>query len=176
MQATGEAIGERQAEGGVAWRPAAEQWRRSRLARFVERTGCRSADDLRQRAAGDPAWFWQAAIEELGIEWSRPPSTVLDLSAGKPWAKWFAGAGFNYTTAAIDRWARSERGGAAALIWEGEDGARRELSYAQLEAEVGRAANALTALGVRRGERVGGFMPPTLRGAPATLACGRGGA
>jgi acetyl-CoA synthetase len=133
-------------------------------------------EGLHRRAADAPEWFWKAALDELGIEWSRPPAAVLDVSAGKPWARWFPGAGFNFTTAAIDRFAESDRGDALALIWEGEEGGRRSLTYRQLAAEVGRAANALVELGIRRGDRVGVYMPLTLECAVATLACARIGA
>ncbi|MGH2353933.1 MAG: acetyl-coenzyme A synthetase N-terminal domain-containing protein, partial [Chloroflexota bacterium] len=102
---------------GIAWRPSPEHIQRSRLSQLVRRLGCTSADDLRQRAAADPTWFWAATIEDLGIRWTRPPSQVVDLSNGKPWATWFPGAGFNYTTSAIDRWARDGRADAPALVW-----------------------------------------------------------
>ncbi|HEU5315105.1 MAG TPA: AMP-binding protein [Chloroflexota bacterium] len=160
----------------AVWEPTEAHWERSALARFYRRLGCPDLASFRERAAGDPAWFWEEMVRELGLRWTRPPDQTLDLSRGKPWARWFPGAGFNYTTAAIDRWIDEDRGDEPALIWEGEDSRTRALSYAQLHDEVGRAANALRSLGVERGDRVGIFMPLTIECAVATLACGRLGA
>ena len=161
---------------GAVWEPAAAHFERSALVRLYRRLGFTNLDAFRQRAAAEPAWFWEELVRELGIAWTSPPRETLDLSRGKPWARWFPGAGFNYTSAALDRWVSEGRGDAPALIWEGEDGATRTLSYRALRDEVGRAANALRALGVQRGDRVGIFMPLTLECTVATLACGRLGA
>lgn len=160
----------------VAWRPGQEQLQRSRLLRFAAGQGCASVAELRQRSAADPEWFWAAMVQELGITWSRAPEAVLDVSDGMPWARWFPGAGYNYTSDALDRWVVSGRGDAPSIIWEGEDGARRSVTYAQLLTEVERAAHALRELGIQSGDRVGIFMPLTLECAVATLACSRVGA
>ena len=161
---------------GVAWFPTAHDLERSRLLRFAREWGCAGVDALRERGAADPAWFWGAMVEALGVAWTRPPRTVLDLSDGLPAAHWFPGAGLNYSALALDRWVDAGRSDAPALIWEGEEGERRTLSYAAALAEVARAAHALVALGVRPGDRVGVFMPLTLECAVATLACARVGA
>jgi acetyl-CoA synthetase len=161
---------------GIAWRPGRAEWERSHLARLLSRLRLSTLEEFRKQAAADPVWFWEVMIEELGVAWSRPPRQTLDLSQGKPWATWFPGAGFNYTTGAIDRWVQEGSGDAPALIWEGEEGLTRSLTYQQLSEEVGQTANALRELGVGRGDRVGIFMPLTLECAVATLACGRIGA
>ena len=161
---------------GAVWEPTAAHFRRSALARLYRRLGFESLSAFRERAAGNPAWFWEELVRELGVTWTTPPQETLDVSRGKAWARWFPGAGFNYTTAALDRWAARGRGGEPALIWEGEDGATRTLTYRELLEEVGRTANALRSLGIQRGDRVGVFMPLTLECAVATLACGRLGA
>jgi acetyl-CoA synthetase len=160
----------------VAWRPTAAHRERSQLLRFAARHGCDGVADLRLRAAADPAWFWSAMVEALGVAWTRPPRQVLDVSAGAPWAQWFPGAGLNYTVAALDRWVAAGRGDAPALLWEGEDGAQRSLTYAEALAEVCRAAAALRQLGIGAGDRVAVFMPLTVECAVVTLACARVGA
>ena len=160
----------------AVWRPTDAHWQRSALVRLYRRLRFDRLDAFRERAAAEPAWFWEEMVRELGVTWSRPPEQTLDLSRGKAWACWFPGAGFNYTYAAIDQWVAEGRGDAHALIWEGEDGQRRALTYHDLLDEVGRVANTLRALGIERGDRVGIFMPLTLECAVATLACGRIGA
>ena len=159
-----------------AWRPSEGHWERSRLAVMLRRLCFPTLGAFRERAAAEPAWFWEEMVRELGIIWTRAPTQTLDLSRGKELAVWFPGAGFNYTAAGLDRWVAEGRGDTAALIWEGEDGRGRELTYGELLDEVGRAANGLKALGIGRGDRVGIFLPLTLECAIAMLACGRIGA
>ena len=161
---------------GPAWQPSAAQLRRSRLLRFMRQLGLDTVDALRERAAADPAWFWEAVIRDLGLSWFRQPDRVLDLSDGLPFAHWFPGGRFNYVSNAVDRHAHGPAGDRPALVWEGEEGTTRTLTYRQLLVEVSRAAAALRALGIRRGDRVGIFLPMTLECAIATLACSRIGA
>ena len=85
------------ADDGVAWFPTAHDLERSRMLRFARERGCAGVDALRERGAADPAWFWGAMVEALGVAWTRPPRTVLDLSDGLPPAHWFPGAGLNYS-------------------------------------------------------------------------------
>jgi acetyl-CoA synthetase len=82
---------------------------------------------------------------------------VLDLSRGVPWARWFPGGQFNYVHNAVDRHALSARRDLPALLWEGDDGASRRLSYAEVYAETNRLAHVLRGLGVGKGDRVGLF-------------------
>ena len=86
------------------------------------------------------------------------------------------GAGLNHSTQALDRWVAGGRAGSPALLWQGEDGRSASLTYGAALAETQRVANALLALGLRRGDRVGVFMPLTLECALAILACTRIGA
>ena len=161
---------------GPAWEPSAAQFQRSRLLRFMRHLGLDTVDALRERAAADPAWFWEAVIRDLGLSWFRQPDRVLDLSDGLPFAHWFPGGRFNYVSNAVDRHAHGPAADRPALVWEGEEGTTRTLTYRQLLVEVSRAAAALRALGIRRGDRVGIFLPMNLECAIATLACSRIGA
>ena len=95
---------------------------------------------------------------------------MLDCSRGAPWAEWFTGGGFNYVTSALDRHAAGPGGERTALIWEGDDGAVRRLTFRELQLETNRLANALRQLGVERGDRVGVFMPMLPETVAAVLA------
>src|SRR5687767_13497161 len=86
----------------VAWRPSAEQLHESRLARFLRATGEPSLEVLQARAVADPAWFWGAAADDIGIAWQRRPSEVLDPSRGPAWARWWGGGAFDYARAATE--------------------------------------------------------------------------
>jgi acetyl-CoA synthetase len=124
------------------------------------------------RAAADPEGFWAAFAAEL--EWMRPWDTVLEWQA--PDAKWFVGGRLNASVNCVDRHVRTARRNKAALIWEGEPGDRRTLTYFDLYREVSAFANVLKSLGVRRGDRVAIYLPLVPELAVAMLACARIGA
>ena len=159
----------------VAWRPDAERLARSRALAFARANGLSTWEEIADRAAADPAWFWGGVAEELGIVWSRPYDSVLDLSGGLAWPRWFVGGRMNYVESAVDRHLDT-RADDAALLWEGDDGTTRSLTFRELAAEVNRLANALRALGIGKGDRVGIFLPMLVETAVATLACSRVGA
>lgn len=142
----------------------------------MERYGIVSVGDLVERAAGDVAWFWDAVVKDLELEWFQPYTDVLDLSEGIEWPHWFVGGKYNYVNDALDKQAQHLRPYAPALIWEGEDGQAHILTYAELYVEVNRAANALKSLGVGKGDRVGIFMPMLMETVVATLAVSKIGA
>ncbi len=160
----------------IAWTPTEAYLERSRLRRFIEATGTPGYDELLRRAAGDPAWYWDAVVRDLDLAWQKPYDRVLDLAAGLPWASWFPGGHFNYVATALDRHAAGARRNQLAIVWEGDDGAVRKLSYRELALETNRLANALRGLGVAKGDRVGIFLPMLPETAMATLACGKLGA
>jgi acetyl-CoA synthetase len=160
----------------IAWQPTPEQAAASRLGRFMAAHGLGTFDALLRRSTADPEWFWQAVVDDLGLEWYEPYTRVLDLSEGVPFAHWFVGGRYNYVHNALDRHAAGPCRDAPALIWEGEDGSTRRLTFAALAAEVGRLANALRGLGIGPGDRVGIFMPMLPETAVATLAVSKLGA
>jgi acetyl-CoA synthetase len=105
------------------------------------------------------AWFWDAVIQDLDIRFAKPYSQVVDLSQGDPWPRWCVGGELNIVQSCLDKWLGTPTENQAALHWEGEDGAVRSLTYAELHAEVCRTAAALRRLGVRKGDVVAIFMP-----------------
>ena len=156
----------------AAWRPTPELLAESRLARFLRTTGEPTLDALQRHAADDPAWFWGAAADGLGLPWQRRPRQVADFSRGPEWARWWIDGSFNYALAALEPRARREPDDLA-LAWEGEDGEVQRLSNAELEASVERAARMLAAAGVGEGDRVGIFLPMLVETVVAVLALGR---
>lgn len=162
--------------GPIAWVPSGTYRGRSRLRAFCRATGNDTLDALRSWAAADIGRYWDAVVNDLGLEWSRPYTSPLDLSGGKPWPEWFVDGGFNYVANAVDRHADGERADRIAIRWEGDNGERRTLTFRELRAEVDRLANGLRRLGVGKGDRVGIFLPMLPETAIATLACGKIGA
>jgi len=124
------------------------------------------------RAAADPEAFWAGFASEL--EWIRPWDRVLDWQP--PHAKWFVGGQLNVSVNCVDRHARTARRNKAAIIWEGEPGDRRTLTYFDLYRDVSAFANVLKRLGVRKGDRVAIYLPLVPELAIAMLACARIGA
>src|SRR6266481_1612153 len=107
-----------------------------------------------EQAANAPEGFWAAEAKHL--DWFAPWQRVLEWNV--PWAKWFVGAKLNVTYNCVDRHAHSARRNKAAIIWEGEPGDSRVLTFGMLEREVNRFANALKSLGVAKGDRVAIYM------------------
>jgi acetyl-CoA synthetase len=123
-------------------------------------------------AERDPEAFWARLADEL--EWSRPWTRVLDWQP--PHARWFVGGQLNASVNCVDRHVRGARRNKAAIIWEGEPGDRRTLTYFDLHREVSACANVLKSLGTRKGDRVAIYMPLVPELAIAMLACARIGA
>src|SRR5207249_11826246 len=106
------------------------------------------------RARTDLEAFWAEEAERL--DWFKRWDKVLEWKV--PWAKWFVGGKLNVTYNCVDRHARSDRRNKAAIIWEGEPGDSRVLTFGMLEREVNRCANGLKSLGVKKGDRVAVYM------------------
>ncbi|HEX7407913.1 MAG TPA: acetate--CoA ligase [Candidatus Binatia bacterium] len=123
-------------------------------------------------AQEDPDKFWAEVAHEL--DWFSPWQSVLEWKT--PFAKWFVGATTNLAYNCIDRHLHSWRRNKAAIIWEGEPGDSRTLTYHDLHREVSRFANVLKRLGVSKGDRVGIYLPMIPEAAIAMLACARIGA
>src|SRR5690606_32032263 len=127
--------------------------------------------DLYQ-AGQDPEAFWEA--EARNLDWIEPWTRVLDWQL--PHARWFVDGKLNASANCLDRHLTGPRRNKAAIIWEGEPGDRRVLTYWDLAREVGRCANGLKSLGVRRGDRVAIYLPLIPEAVIAMLACARIGA
>ena len=145
--------------GDVIWEPSADVIAKSRLKRFMERHDIATFEELLHRADADIEWFWDAAIKDIDIAFFRHYDKVVDLSKGKPWATWWIGGRMNIVQSCLDRHRDREFHDKTALIWEGEPGEVRKLTYGELDRDVCRLAGALRRMGIRPGDRVGIFMP-----------------
>ncbi|MFS8117495.1 MAG: acetate--CoA ligase [Microcoleus sp.] len=145
-------------------------------AEFSQKAHVKSLEEYRalyDKAAADPQAFWaELATQEL--DWFQKWDTVLDWQP--PVAKWFVNGKINISYNCLDRHLTTWRKNKAALIWEGEPGDSRTLTYAQLHREVCQMANVIKDLGVQKGDRVGIYMPMIPEAAIAMLACARIGA
>jgi acetyl-CoA synthetase len=128
--------------------------------------------EIYDRANADPERYWAEQADTL--EWSTKYSKVLEWTA--PHARWFLGGKLNASVNCLDRHVRTARRNKAALVFEGEPGDRRTLTYWDLYVAVNQFANVLKSLGVRKGDRVAIYLPLIPEAAVAMLACARIGA
>ncbi|MGY2793744.1 acetyl-CoA synthetase [Thermostichus sp. MS-CIW-36] len=128
---------------------------------------------LCQEAEADPLGFWERLARQE-LHWFQPWQQVLHWDP--PQAQWFVGGQLNLSYNCLDRHLENGRRHKLALIWEGEPGDIRTLTYEQLHREVCRWANGLKALGIQKGDRVGIYMPMIPEAVMAMLACARLGA
>lgn len=133
----------------------------------------REYEQLYDKAKGNPERFW-GELAEQELHWFGKWEKVLDWQP--PTVKWFVGGKLNISYNCIDRHLTTWRRNKAAIIWEGEPGDSRTLTYAQLHREVCQFANVLKQLGVQKGDRIGIYMPMIPEAAIAMLACARIGA
>lgn len=146
-------------ETAYRWEPSDEQKRTANLTALLAKMGLDSYPALLEATARDILPFNETIVEALDLHWDRPWTSLVDLSRGKPFARWFVGAQYNAAANCIDRWIARGRADVRAIVWEGEDGAIRTLTYAQLREAVTRLAGTLRALGVGKGDTIGIFMP-----------------
>jgi acetyl-CoA synthetase len=159
----------------VVWRPDAATIEHANATRLVRRAGVDSYAELQRRSWDEPEWFWPLCIEDMGLEFARPWDTVLDTSRGPEWTTWFNGATVSIAHNCVHRWAERTPD-AVAAVGLGEDGSRRELTFAQLSRDVTRLAEELVALGVEPGDRVAIFLPMSPEVAVASHAIAHVGA
>jgi acetyl-CoA synthetase len=144
-------------------------------AEFAAKARIRSLEHYRELHAeslADPDAFWGREAGELS--WQQPWERVLDWKP--PFARWFCGAKLNVSENCLDRHVAAGRGDKTAILWEGEPGEVRRLSYTELRDQVCVFANMLRARGVKAGDRVLIYMPMVPEAAVAMLGCARIGA
>src|SRR3990172_1107184 len=156
--------------GQIVWRPTPDYLENANLTRFMRQHGLASFAELMERSTADVAWFTTAVLDFLDIRFSKPYSQVVDLSRGVAWPRWCLDGEMNIVHNCLDKYIGTLVESRPALIWEGEEGQTRTLSYKELYGQVNQAANALRSLGLGRGDAIGLFMPMTPEIVVAMLA------
>jgi acetyl-CoA synthetase len=145
----------------VVWTPDPDVVAEANLTRFMDRHGLADLEALQARSTSDLEWFWNAVIEDLGLEFYRDYDEVVDLSDGLAFPSWCRNGRMNIVHNLLDKWQGTPVEEREALRWEGENGATETLTYGELHRRVGRCANALRARGLGKGDRIGLYMPMT---------------
>ena len=161
------------------WRPEDHAWtRESHVARFMRSRGIGSLPELRQASVHCHQWFWDEALRDMGLEWTRRYTQVRDMSKGFAWTRWFKGGQLNVTHNCVDRHVRDGHGNETALYYESDSGkaeGARRVTFAELAELVNRCVAALQAAGVQRGDSVALYAPmqvPTVVVLFATMKIG----
>jgi acetyl-CoA synthetase len=164
------------APAAPAWTPSEAQRGRSRFLAAMARWGYDSLESMHRASVDDPEWFWRAVVDDLQIDFQKPFDKVLDDSAGKPLPRWFTGGRLNAAQLCSHRHAAGTLADKTAVVFEGDAGQRRSLTYRELDDGVRRFAANLAARGVQRGDRVVLFLPVVPEAVVAYLACAMLGA
>jgi acetyl-CoA synthetase len=147
-------------ETSYIWEPPAELVAASNLTAFLRAAGHADYDGLAAHAEADPAWLMEQVFRFCDVRFYRRYEKLLDVSRGEPWAQWCVGGTTNIVLNCIDRHRDTPAWDKTFLVWEGEDiSEQRQLTYRELDREVGRLAHALRGLGIGRGDVVAIYMP-----------------
>jgi acetyl-CoA synthetase len=163
-------------ETEITWLPTEDYLEQSRLLAFARANGVDGYAGLCAWASEDPGAYWDAFARDLGLHFDPPYDTPVDFSRGKEWPEWFPGSGFDYVSNIFQLAAERDALHELAVIWEGDGGETRSLTYDQLWQETRRFGNALEKAGIQKGDRIGIFLPMIPETVIAVLACGLIGA
>jgi acetyl-CoA synthetase len=150
------------------WEPSTEFIESTNVWQFLSRLGCRTREEFLRYSTDHLEEFWAEMVNETGIQWFQPYDQVLDKSRGVEWSRWFTRGKLNIVHNCLDRHVNRTN---PAIVWEGENGAQREISFAELNAEVNALARYLVSLGLQKGDRVAMCMPMTPEVVTILYAC-----
>jgi acetyl-CoA synthetase len=156
--------------GQVVWRPTPDYIEEAHLTRFMRLHRIDTFEELMRRSISEVAWFTEAVLNYLDIRFYEPYSQVVDLGGGIAWPKWCVGGKLNIVHNCLDKYIGAPTENQTALVWEGESGETRSITYGKLFRQVNQAANALRSLGLGKGDAIGLFMPMTPEIVVALLA------
>ncbi len=145
--------------GEIVWRPTQEHVEHANLTTFMKLHEIENFDELMQRSTEDVAWFTDALLKFLSIQFYEPYDKVVDLSRGIAWPRWCVNGKMNIVHNCLDKYIGTATETQLALIWESEDGATRSMNYGDLYREVNKTANALREIGLGLGDPIGIYMP-----------------
>lgn len=143
----------------VQWRPSESIKSASNLTAFLKQVGVATYEELNTRSEKDPEWFWNAFLKFINFRFYKPYTKVMDSSRGAPWTKWCLGGETNVVLNCLDKHRGTPVWNKTYIIWEGEDGRKRTLTYAEFNELVCKMAGSLKSLGIGKGDVVGLYVP-----------------
>ncbi len=160
----------------IAWTPTPEVIERAQLTKFMSQVGVKTWDELYRFSVNDVAKYTSEVLKFLDLTFDPPVQELLDTSKGVEWSRWCVGGGLNISEMCLDRWIGTEIEDNKAIIWEGEEGEVREISYKELLEQVKYCAAGLRANGLNKGDAIGIHLPMMIETVVALLAIARIGA
>jgi acetyl-CoA synthetase len=145
--------------GEIVWEPTPAHIENANLTAFMRQHDLPDFDALMRRSTEDVAWFTDAVLKFLQIEFYEPYSKVADFSRGIQWAQWCVDGKMNIVHNCVDKYIGTPAENRPAFVWESEEGKSGTLTYGELHVQVNRAANALRELGLGKGDAIGIYMP-----------------
>jgi acetyl-CoA synthetase len=143
----------------IVWEPTKEYLEKANITKFMKNNNIKNYEELIKKSNDDIKWFWNAAMNDMNLEWFQPYQNVFDDSKGIQWTRWFIGGKINIVHNCLDRHIKKDSKNDIAVIWEDEDGSDSKLTYEELFYRVNKFGNALKKIGVKKGDRVGIYMP-----------------
>ncbi|MDQ3062271.1 MAG: AMP-binding protein, partial [Acidobacteriota bacterium] len=160
----------------IAWQPTQDVIERAQLTRFMKQIGVLTFDELYQYSINETEKFTEEVLKFLDIRFNPPYQKLLDTSDGAAFPHWCVGAGLNIVSHCVDRWQSDDMRDQPAIIWEGEEGEVRQVSYAKLQKQVEYCAAGLRLNCLGKGDAIGIHLPMMIETVVALLAIGRIGA
>jgi acetyl-CoA synthetase len=145
----------------ILWRPSPSVIEKSVMNRLLRTANVENLVQLNTRATDDPEWFWALLLSFIDFKFYKPYRKIMDVSRGREWARWCIGGKTNLVLNCLDKHRETPIWNKTYLVWEGEDGARRELTYRAFDEMVCRFADALRQRGFGKGDVIGLYMPMT---------------
>jgi len=160
----------------VAWHPSDNYVNHANVTSFMRKHNISSYEEFLKKSETEPEWFYSSILKELNIQWMKDYKSIMDLSNGKEMPLWFNEGLTNLYINAVEKHVQSGKGNSFALIWEGENGESKKITYTQLKEETDAFANGLRELGVQKGDRIGIFLPQCPELPSILYACAKIGA
>ncbi len=151
------------------FKPSKEFVQQTNVKQWMDKHGIKTLDELYKKAE-NWEWFWEKIAKDV-VEFYTPYKKLMEWDL--PWAKWFVGAKYNIVHDCIDKHVKTWRKNKIAYIFEGEPGDVRKLTYNDMYLEVNKLANALKNMGLKKGDRVGIYLPMIPELPIAMLACAK---
>ncbi len=147
--------------GEIVWRPTPDYVENAHLSNFMNIHRIANFTELMRQSTTNIAWFTEAVLDYLQVEFYTPYDQIVDLSRGIAWPEWCPGGKMNVVHNCLDKYIGTPTEDQPAVIWEGEEGETQTLTFGQLYRRVNQAANALRSLGLGKGDAIGLYMPMT---------------